>query len=52
MIDLDVMFFQARMRIGRLVDDRADDAKTEIRAMAESARRSIGQKVRHAKERA
>lgn len=27
---------------------RASDAKTEIRAMAESARRSIGQRVRWA----
>lgn len=49
MIDIDAMFFQARMRISRRVDVLAEDAKTEIRSMAESARRSIGQKVRWAR---
>ncbi|MGE0383464.1 MAG: hypothetical protein AB7Q97_01960 [Gammaproteobacteria bacterium] len=37
--------------IGTLIDLRADQAITEIREMAISARRSIGQRVRFAQER-
>lgn len=43
MFDLDVMFFQARMRMSQTVDARILDAKIKIRADAQSARRSIGQ---------
>lgn len=39
----------ANLRIRDKADGRAEDALTEIRAMSESARRSIGQKIRYAR---
>lgn len=41
-----ILLEQATHRINLRVDGRAADAKTEIRAMVESARRSIGQRFR------
>lgn len=39
-------FALAEQRIAKVIDDQAEAALVEIRAMAESARRSIGQRVR------
>lgn len=43
------MFQSARIGIEYRARQRAEDASTEIRAMSESARRSIGQKIRYAR---
>ena len=48
-LHVDGAFEFARLRLEVRTEQRAADAMTKIRAMAEKARRSIGQKIRYAR---
>ncbi len=49
-MDLDVMFFQASMRFQGRIPARVNAALAKVREEAEHARRSIGQRIRFARE--
>lgn len=49
-MNLTVELLAVRYWLSDKVDTNAEIARAEIRAMAESARRSIGQKIRYAKQ--